>query len=380
MLDQLRQTPRAPGYAAGNLLNLVLALGGDVRGFDCSRLCVWQAYLRGVEAPDVNFTHADLAGSVFTDTFASITSVAFTPDGERLIASCADGTVRVWRVADGQPLNVFFGHSGIVWSVAVSPDGQWCANSGDDQTVRVWHIATGQVLHVLRDHTHIVLTVTFSQDGTLLASGSQDETLQIWEVTSGKHLRTLGGGHGAVYALAFAPSCTGQPFLASAGGGKPYIYVWDVSDRRLVRRPAGFERMIRCLAWSPDGSILLSSGHDPALRLWDTVTWQLRGMLSGHTDVVPTVAFSADGAMIVSGSSDSTVRLWDVRSGQQISSTWTNQTSSSVLSRRRERFSRPASRHPAFSAISASTDQRSNAVSSAVLTRSSSSERRCTAW
>ncbi len=35
-------------YAAGNLLNLLIQLGCNVRGYDFSALKVWQAYLRGV--------------------------------------------------------------------------------------------------------------------------------------------------------------------------------------------------------------------------------------------------------------------------------------------------------------------------------------------
>ena len=44
------------------------------------------------------------------------------------------------------------------------------------------------------------------------------------------------------------------------------------------------------------------------------------GTLRGHTDVVTTVAFSRDGTRIVSGSEDKTVRIWDVETGAEVSS------------------------------------------------------------
>jgi hypothetical protein len=64
ILDMLRvEAPRRPGYAAGNILTLLLHLGYDVRGYDFSRLSIWQAYVRGATLPAANVAQADLVGS-----------------------------------------------------------------------------------------------------------------------------------------------------------------------------------------------------------------------------------------------------------------------------------------------------------------------------
>jgi len=64
ILDTLRvEAPRRPGYAAGNILTLLLHLGYEVRGYEFSRLSVWQAYVRGAALPAANAAQADLAGS-----------------------------------------------------------------------------------------------------------------------------------------------------------------------------------------------------------------------------------------------------------------------------------------------------------------------------
>ena len=52
ILAQLRQNqPHQPGYAGGNLLNLLVQINGDLRGFDFSHLAVWQADLRRCGRP-----------------------------------------------------------------------------------------------------------------------------------------------------------------------------------------------------------------------------------------------------------------------------------------------------------------------------------------
>jgi hypothetical protein len=96
LLASLRaRMPQAPGYAGGTILNLLLHLRRDLRGYDFSGLSVWQADLRGVSAPAVSFAGCDLAGSVFTDTFNQGDIVAFSPDGQWLVGGAAHLVHRV---------------------------------------------------------------------------------------------------------------------------------------------------------------------------------------------------------------------------------------------------------------------------------------------
>src|SRR6266496_4215806 len=170
-------------YAAGNVLNLLLQMGCTLRGYDFSHLVVKQAYLQGVDLPGVNFASADLGASVFTDTFGSILSVAFSPHEDLLAAGTVTGEIRFWHVS-GLPLSTIQGHTDWVRSVAFSPDGKILASGSGDRTVRLWEVSSGKCLTILQGHTGVVYTVTFSPDGKTLASGSGDQTVRLWEVSS----------------------------------------------------------------------------------------------------------------------------------------------------------------------------------------------------
>ena len=187
ILAMLRETsPLEPGYTGGNVFNLLRHLETDISGYDFSHLTVWQADLRSVNLQNANFAHANLAKSVFVETFGGIFSVAFSPKGELLATGDTNGEIRLYQVADGQQLLTCEGHSGWVWSVAFSPDGHTLASGSDDQTVKLWDASTGQCLKTLQHHSGGVWSVAFSPDGHVLASGSDDQTIKLWNVSTGK--------------------------------------------------------------------------------------------------------------------------------------------------------------------------------------------------
>lgn len=93
----------APGYAAGNLINLLHQLAIDLTGYDFSHLAVWQAYLQGVRLHQVNFAAADLSKSVFTETLGNVWAVAFSPNGQLLAAGDTVNEVHLWQIGDGIP-------------------------------------------------------------------------------------------------------------------------------------------------------------------------------------------------------------------------------------------------------------------------------------
>ncbi len=75
-----RRSPK-PGYAAGNILNMLVHLGTDLTGYDFSGLSVWQAYLQESELQKVRLDDSDLARSVFVQPFGMVLAIAFSPDG-----------------------------------------------------------------------------------------------------------------------------------------------------------------------------------------------------------------------------------------------------------------------------------------------------------
>ncbi len=102
----------------------------------------------------------------------------FSPDGRTL--ATAGKQLQLWDVQSGQLLRTFEGHTAWVWSVAFSPDGQRLVSGSKDQTVRLWNAGTGELLQTYSGHVGSANAVAFAPDGSTVASAGTDKTVRIW--------------------------------------------------------------------------------------------------------------------------------------------------------------------------------------------------------
>ena len=169
-----------------------------------SNLTVRQAYLGGLNLQRVDFSGADLAQSVFTQTLGILFSATFSPCGKYLAIGIGNA-VHLWSINDNRPVLTCQGHSGWVQSLAFSPDGQSLASGGHDQSVRIWDVETGQCLKTLKGIKGAVQTLTFSPEGSWLSVGGYDQTIQIWRTKTWECCQSLQGHAGRVLSVIFSP-------------------------------------------------------------------------------------------------------------------------------------------------------------------------------
>jgi WD40 repeat protein len=109
----------------------------------------------------------------------------------------------------------------------------------------------------------------------------------------------------------FAFSHDGKMFAASILD-KPTIHVWDVATGKQLQSLEGHKGAVRSLAFSPDGSLLVSGGEDHSVRVWKMETGKEIQTLNAHRGNIYTISFSPIGKYLATGSADTTLLIWNV--------------------------------------------------------------------
>ncbi|MCZ4306550.1 hypothetical protein O4G98_17580 [Zoogloeaceae bacterium G21618-S1] len=249
-------------------------------------------------------------------TRTPVTSVAFSPDGRRLVIGSTDGVMQQLDINTGQPLGpTMAGHEDEITSVAFSPDGTYILSGSGDASLRLWDAKTGDAVGPpMRGHAGPVNSVAFSPDGAQVVSGGADGTLRFWTNRGDETALVTLDNTAAIYQAVFSPDGTK---IATAGNDKT-VRLWDAATGQAIGAPLqGHSATVSRVAFSPDGRRIVSGSFDTTLRLWDATTGQAIGApLKGHSGPILTVGFSPDGTRIVSGGDE--LRLWDAATGQAI--------------------------------------------------------------
>jgi hypothetical protein len=210
----------------------------------------------------------------------------------RFVSGAQDGSLMLWRAADGGRERTWEGHGWghAVRALALLPPGRLVSGSTDG-TLRVWRLAdvgTGALVLSGHEDTVRALLALPGGDGGRVLSGSDDSTLRLWSLAPDGGCECVLRGHsGAVWTLALLADASGRVVSGS----------WDGTLRVWALPPPG-------AAGAYDGAAPPDAPHSACERV-----------LAGHTKAVYALAALPGGSRCVSGSADQTLRVWDAGSG-----------------------------------------------------------------
>lgn len=301
----------------------------------------------------------DINSAQIRDQYAAadgeVYGVAFNSDSSQLLTGSFQGTVRLWDTLGGQRLSDFapevVGKPGVI-ELITAPDNLLSAGYQRDST-------EGNVLFQIPSDGSEVKTIALpgklwqlSGDGLRAAIGQIPDTLTIWDAQRGAsvgevavdpeatlnivvlnqdgtqlllaqtdqpaRLITIGGAERELSDLKLTAGAFSADNSRLAVANNKEIKLYDLASSSFSGDFVGHSDEVSGLAFSKDGTRLISGSYDRTVIVWDVATQQPIWRLTGHTNSIRAVVFSDDGALALSGSDDKTMRLWDIASGQEL--------------------------------------------------------------
>ncbi len=182
---------------------------------------------------------------------------------------------------------------------------------GEVGEVKVFDTGTGKCTRSLESHNGPVWSIAFTPDGAQMATAGGDGLVRMWVENSDESQWQIANRAGAVRCVAICRNPS-RPWLAWAGAGGT-IQLVNYHDRELVCEFGGHKEDVYSIAFSEDGSQLISGGFDRMVRVWDTTASHLLASSPSLDRAVTSVAFTGgEEAEVVPADTGGHLSLWKI--------------------------------------------------------------------
>ena len=248
-----------------------------------------------------------------------------SPDSKEVLIGEVNN-VRLYDIKTGTLLQEFPEHPWLINSLAFSPYGNAILTAGG-KIARYCNKTTGSVLHEFTEDSPIT-AVAFSPDGTTIFIATSDGTARLWDIRKKAFVQDL--------KLKLAPHQQSLRFVENAVAFSPdgsflltsfydpnsptnsgHMLLWDL-ETTTVLHDLVTSGPVDAITFSSDSTLILAGRSYPKPSLWSVSTGEELKEFWGNSGNIFSVAFSPDNKVAITGADYGTVTLWDVETGKEL--------------------------------------------------------------
>jgi len=279
------------------------------------------------EMPEGSSSHVeDNSLQHFAVHEGSVFSVSGHPTQPLVVSGGEDDLGYIWDITDGEVIVKLTGHTDSVTSTAWSTDGDMIATGGMDGKVRIWkrvgkeNYRTWEFLTELQGPDEVMF-LRWHPKGNVLLAGSNDSTLWLWQLPSGNTMQVFAGHTGPVNCGEFTPD--GKRIISACANG--HLIFWDPRSStpvfKLTPDDTRFDLDgITSIAVNPSSTLAVVGGAAGGVRVIGLTKGDIVSTLGGHTEgeSIESVVFvdisgsNTGPGVVVTGATDGKACIWDL--------------------------------------------------------------------
>ncbi|ODV90751.1 hypothetical protein CANCADRAFT_31618 [Tortispora caseinolytica NRRL Y-17796] len=204
----------------------------------------------------------------------AVTSLAWTPDGRRLVSANQAGEFTLWHGFAFNFETIMQAHDSAIRATVYSHNQDWLISADVDGVIKYWQPNFNNVKIIADGHTEAINQLAFSPQDSRFVSCSDDHNIKIWNFTQGVEEQAL-TGHG-----------------------------WDV----------------KCADWHPSKGLIVSGSKDNLVKLWDPrAPASCIATLHSHKGTVNCAQFQPTrGDLLATAGRDHSARIFDIRAMKEL--------------------------------------------------------------
>ncbi|XP_011500675.1 PREDICTED: periodic tryptophan protein 2 homolog [Ceratosolen solmsi marchali] len=159
------------------------------------------------------------------------------------------------------------------------------------------------------DRNAVLTAAAYHQDTHILVVGFNNGAFFLYEMPEVNMIHSLSMSSQRISSIALN---TSGDWIALGSADLGQLLVWEWQSETYAMKQQGHSSNMNCIAYSPDGQLIVTGGTDGKLKLWSTSSGFCSVTFHDHTSSISGVLFSTNRKFILSASLDGTVRAYDL--------------------------------------------------------------------